>query len=40
MDIFNFENLVAYQRAMDLVESVYEILKKFPRIFGSLSWLH
>lgn len=31
MDIFNFENLVAYQRAMDLVESVYELLKKFPK---------
>lgn len=29
MDIFNFENVVAYQRAMDLVELVYELLKKF-----------
>lgn len=31
MDLFNFEDLVAYQRAMDLVEKVYEIMKKFPK---------
>lgn len=31
MDIYNFENLVAYQRAMDLVETIYGLLKKFPR---------
>ena len=31
MDLFNFEELVAYQRAMDLVEKVYEAMKKFPR---------
>jgi len=31
MDLFNFEDLVAYQRAMDLVEKVYGLLKKFPR---------
>lgn len=31
MNIFGFENLAAYQRAMDLVEKVYGLLKKFPR---------
>jgi len=31
MDLFNFEDLVAYQRAMDLVEKVYGILKRFPK---------
>jgi len=29
-NIFGFENLAAYQRALDLVDSVYEILKTFP----------
>lgn len=31
MNIFGFENLAAYQRAMDLVEKVYGLLKKFPK---------
>lgn len=31
MDIFGFEKLAAYQRAMDLVERVYVLLKDFPR---------
>ena len=31
MDIFGFENLAAYQRAMDLVEKVYGLLRKFPQ---------
>ena len=31
MELFNFEDLVAYQRAMDLVEKVYDTMKKFPR---------
>ena len=31
MDLFNFENLAAYTRAMDLVENVYKILKTFPQ---------
>jgi len=31
MDIFGFENLVAYQRAMGLVKKVYSLLKKFPK---------
>lgn len=30
-NIFGFENLAAYQRAMDFVDHVYELLKKFPR---------
>lgn len=30
-NIFHFENLVAYQRGMDLVEHVYILLKKFPK---------
>lgn len=30
-NIFHFENLVAYQRGMDLVEHVYALMKKFPR---------
>lgn len=29
MEIFGFENLAAYQRAMDLVEKVYKLMKKF-----------
>ena len=28
--IFNFEDLAAYQRAMDLVDKVYDLLKGFP----------
>nr|WP_288281584.1 four helix bundle protein [uncultured Prevotella sp.] len=28
--IFGFENLAAYQRAMDLVDKVYDIMKGFP----------
>lgn len=31
MDFFNFENLAAYTRAMDLVEEVYAVLKTFPK---------
>jgi four helix bundle protein len=31
MDMFNFENLIVYQRAMTLVERVYGILRKFPK---------
>ena len=31
MNIFGFENLAAYQRAMDLVGKVYGLLKKFPK---------
>lgn len=31
MSIFNFENLAAYQRSMDLVEKVYGLLRKFPK---------
>ena len=30
-EIFNFENLAAYQRSMDLVEHIYTLLRKFPR---------
>lgn len=30
-NIFGFENLAAYQRAMDFVDHLYELLKKFPR---------
>ena len=29
-NIFGFENLAAYQRAMDLVDKVYDLLKGFP----------
>ncbi len=29
-NIFGFENLVAYQRAMDLVDKVYDLMKGFP----------
>ena len=28
--IFGFENLAAYQRALDLVDSVYDLMKGFP----------
>lgn len=31
MELFSFENLAAYTRAMDLVENVYTILKTFPQ---------
>ena len=31
MDFFGFEKLAAYQRAMDLVEKVYALLKMFPK---------
>ena len=31
-NIFGFENLAAYQRAMDFVDHVYELLKKFARV--------
>ena len=31
MELFNFTNLAAYQRAMDLVEKVYGLLKAFPK---------
>ena len=27
MELFNFEDLVAYQRAMDLAEKVYDTMK-------------
>ena len=30
-EIFNYKNLVAYQRAKVLVKEVYTLLKKFPR---------
>lgn len=29
-NIFGFENLAAYQRAMDLVDNVYDLMKGFP----------
>ena len=29
-NIFGFENLAAYQRAMDLVDKVYDLMKGFP----------
>ena len=29
-NIFGFENLAAYQRAMDLVDKVYDLMKVFP----------
>ena len=29
-NIFNFEDLAAYQRAMDLVDKVYDLMKGFP----------
>lgn len=29
-EIFNYRNLVAYQRAKEMVKEVYRILKKFP----------
>ena len=29
-NIFGFENLAAYQRAMDLVDKVYDLLRGFP----------
>ena len=29
-NIFGFENLVAYQRSMDLVDKVYDLLRGFP----------
>ena len=29
-NIFGFENLAAYQRAMDLVDKVYDVMKGFP----------
>ena len=28
-NIFGFENLAAYQRAMDLVDKVYDLMKVF-----------
>ena len=30
-EIFNYKNLVAYQRAKEMVKEVYRLLKKFPR---------
>ena len=30
-NIFHFENLVAYQRGLELVTHVYEVIKNFPR---------
>ncbi len=30
-EIFNFENLVVYQRSLDFVEHVYLLLQRFPK---------
>ena len=37
----DFKNLVAWQKAMDLVDAVYEVTRKFPReeMFGHTSQL-
>ena len=31
-NIFGFENLAAYQRAMDLVDKVYDLIENFPTV--------
>ena len=38
-ELFNFEKLVAYQKALDYIDLVYELTDKFPRdeIYGMTS---